>query len=253
MTDGDFLKTSCGSPNYAAPEVISGKLYAGPEIDIWSCGVILYVMLCGRLPFDDEYIPKLFQKINSGTYHLPAHLSEDARALLKSMLVVDPVKRITTTGIRQSAWFQKDLPQYLQPLPQTPGLELPPGDEVNHNQGQMGSGQVPNPVETDSAEEAILSKAEPGSVYVQDLGIVEPRIVDELCEKMAGFDRSSIWDALKKEGDNQIKVAYQLVRDHKRMLQDSESAIVHGFALCCDRLMGYTGGIRLVSDGYEAG
>ena len=64
MSDGDFLKTSCGSPNYAAPEVISGKLYAGPEIDVWSCGVIFFVMVCGRLPFDDEYIPNLFKKIN---------------------------------------------------------------------------------------------------------------------------------------------------------------------------------------------
>lgn len=73
--DGDFLKTSCGlfsfisylvqgSPNYAAPEVISGRLYAGSEIDIWSCGVILYVMMSGRLPFDDEHIPTLFKKIN---------------------------------------------------------------------------------------------------------------------------------------------------------------------------------------------
>lgn len=69
MTDGNFLKTSCGSPNYAAPEVISGKLYAGPEVDVWSSGVILYVLLCGKLPFDDDYIPTLFKKISRKWSH----------------------------------------------------------------------------------------------------------------------------------------------------------------------------------------
>lgn len=64
IKDGDFLKTSCGSPNYAAPEVIRGGLYTGPEIDVWSAGVILYVMLCGRLPFEDDEVQILFTKIS---------------------------------------------------------------------------------------------------------------------------------------------------------------------------------------------
>ncbi len=68
ISDGDFLTTSCGSPNYAAPEVIRGGIYAGPEIDVWSSGVILYVMLCGRLPFEDDNVHVLFNKITRN-YH----------------------------------------------------------------------------------------------------------------------------------------------------------------------------------------
>nr|AFN89137.1 sucrose non-fermenting 1 [Mesembryanthemum crystallinum] len=120
MRDGHFLKTSCGSPNYAAPEVISGKLYAGPEVDVWSCGVILYALLCGTLPFDDENIPNLFKKIKGGIYTLPSHLSPGARDLIPRMLVVDPMKRITIPEIRQHPWFQAHLPRYLAvPPPDT--------------------------------------------------------------------------------------------------------------------------------------
>ncbi|KAL5996466.1 SNF1-related protein kinase catalytic subunit alpha kin10 [Asimina triloba] len=120
MRDGHFLKTSCGSPNYAAPEVISGKLYSGPEVDVWSCGVILYALLCGTLPFDDENIPNLFKKIKGGIYTLPSHLSAGARDLIPRMLVVDPMKRMTIPEIRQHPWFQAHLPRYLAvPPPDT--------------------------------------------------------------------------------------------------------------------------------------
>jgi 5'-AMP-activated protein kinase, catalytic alpha subunit len=118
MRDGDFLRTSCGSPNYAAPEVISGHLYAGPEVDVWSCGVILYALLCGCLPFDDESIPSLFKKIKSGMYSLPTHLSQLAKNLIPRMLEVDPMKRITIPEIRLHPWFQHKLPPYLRHPPE---------------------------------------------------------------------------------------------------------------------------------------
>ncbi|PWN35183.1 Pkinase-domain-containing protein [Meira miltonrushii] len=207
MTDGDFLKTSCGSPNYAAPEVISGKLYAGPEIDIWSCGVILYVMLCGRLPFDDDYIPTLFKKINGGIYTLPSYLTPEAKHLLSSMLVVDPVKRITISEIRQLPWFQKDLPKYLQPLPPTPAAET---DGFNFGMTTEAKG------ESEKREE---SKDQRDREFISGLGYIEPEIVAELTEKMIGFGTEAVRQQLLEPGENQVKVAYQLVRDHKRMLQ----------------------------------
>lgn len=113
IRDGHFLKTSCGSPNYAAPEVISGKLYAGPEVDVWSCGIILYALLCGTLPFDDASIPNLFKKIKSGVCTLPTYLSAGAKDMILGMLVVDPMHRATIPQIRQHPWFQVHLPRYL--------------------------------------------------------------------------------------------------------------------------------------------
>ncbi|CAK1590467.1 unnamed protein product [Parnassius mnemosyne] len=117
MMDGEFLRTSCGSPNYAAPEVISGKLYAGPEVDVWSCGVILYALLCGTLPFDDEHVPTLFRKIKSGIFPIPEYLNKSVVSLLCMMLQVDPMKRATIEDVKKHEWFQKDLPEYLFPSP----------------------------------------------------------------------------------------------------------------------------------------
>lgn len=117
MMDGEFLRTSCGSPNYAAPEVISGKLYAGPEVDIWSCGVILYALLCGTLPFDDEHVPSLFRKIKSGIFPIPEYLNRSVVSLLCQMLHIDPMRRATIEDIKKHEWFQKDCPAYLFPSP----------------------------------------------------------------------------------------------------------------------------------------
>ncbi|XP_044447126.1 carbon catabolite-derepressing protein kinase-like, partial [Triticum aestivum] len=101
-------------------QVISGELYAGPEVDVWSCGVILYALLCGAVPFDDDNIPKLFNKIKGGFYILPNHLYDLAMDLIPRMLIVDPMKRITIREIRDHPWFQNRLPLYLAvPPPNT--------------------------------------------------------------------------------------------------------------------------------------
>lgn len=113
MSDGHFLKTSCGSPNYAAPEVISQKLYAGPEVDVWSCGVILYALMCGTLPFDDGSLPGLYAKIKNGVYTFPNYLSLAARDLISRILNVDPISRLSIPEICRHPWFQLRLPRYL--------------------------------------------------------------------------------------------------------------------------------------------
>ncbi|KAI8805349.1 kinase-like domain-containing protein, partial [Cladochytrium replicatum] len=102
-TDG-LLDTFCGSPFYAAPEMILGKKYEGPEVDIWSLGVILFALLCGHLPFDDENMKELYKKIASGSYTIPDYLMPNARHLIGRLITVDPKKRATLDEILQHPW-----------------------------------------------------------------------------------------------------------------------------------------------------
>eukprot|EP00128_Syssomonas_multiformis_P001303 Colp12_sorted_trinity150504_noHs@24901 len=108
----NLLDTFCGSPFYAAPEMVNGRKYFGPEVDIWSMGVILYALLCGCLPFDDSNVKALYQKISAGVYKVPPHLSKDSRALIRRMLTVDPSKRATIDELRLNDWVNVG---YLQP------------------------------------------------------------------------------------------------------------------------------------------
>ncbi|KAG9390590.1 Protein kinase domain [Carpediemonas membranifera] len=116
MADGDFLSTSCGSPNYAAPEVVSGKHYIGPQIDVWSCGIILFALLTGSLPFDDYKLPNLFAKIKKAQFHMPSCVNPMAQDLIRRMLVVNPDNRIKIDEIRRHPWFRQDLPLYIDHL-----------------------------------------------------------------------------------------------------------------------------------------
>jgi len=104
--EGDaLLKTACGSPCYAPPEMIQGKKYKGSLADIWSCGVVLFALLCGHLPFDDQSTTQLYKKITGANYSLPGHVSESAKDLIKRMLRVDPNKRYRVSDIVNHPWF----------------------------------------------------------------------------------------------------------------------------------------------------
>lgn len=94
-----LLETSCGSPHYASPEIVSGLNYHGSSSDIWSCGVILFALLIGRLPFDDDNMGVLLAKVRVGKFLMPPELTPQARELIRGMLTVDPEKRWTVSAI----------------------------------------------------------------------------------------------------------------------------------------------------------
>lgn len=125
------LSTFCGSLYFAAPELLNAKLYTGPEVDLWSFGVVLYVLVCGRVPFDDQSMPALHAKIKRGQVEYPNYLSHDCKNLLQRLLVTDPARRAAMPEILMHPWTNKgyDTPvdNY---LPHRPPLNLPIDMEV---------------------------------------------------------------------------------------------------------------------------
>ena len=106
--DGNnLLKTKCGSPSYAAPEIIKGKSYDGFKVDTWCCGIILYAMVCGYLPFEGETNKELFKSIVDCNPEYPDFLSNKCKKLLKQILVVDPEKRISIEDIKLNDFYLK--------------------------------------------------------------------------------------------------------------------------------------------------
>ena len=101
----DQLNTNCGSPLYAAPEIVRGQQYTGPEVDCWSVGIVLYAMLTGCLPFEGEGLKALYSKICQGDFSIPDHVSPEASDLLKGLICVNPNKRFTITQAKRHQWL----------------------------------------------------------------------------------------------------------------------------------------------------
>ncbi|XP_055073611.1 serine/threonine-protein kinase MARK1 isoform X2 [Misgurnus anguillicaudatus] len=122
FTIGSKLDTFCGSPPYAAPELFQGKKYDGPEVDVWSLGVILYTLVSGSLPFDGQNLKELRERVLRGKYRIPFYMSTDCENLLKKLLVLNPGKRGSLEQIMKDRWMnvgheEEELKPYTEPEP----------------------------------------------------------------------------------------------------------------------------------------
>ncbi|XP_077360863.1 MAP/microtubule affinity-regulating kinase 4 isoform X2 [Festucalex cinctus] len=121
FTLGNKLDTFCGSPPYAAPELFQGKKYDGPEVDVWSLGVILYTLVSGSLPFDGQNLKELRERVLRGKYRVPFYMSTDCEGILRRFLVLNPAKRCTLDQVMKDKWINsgyegEDLKPHIEPV-----------------------------------------------------------------------------------------------------------------------------------------
>uniref|UniRef100_A0AAQ5YFP6 Protein kinase domain-containing protein n=1 Tax=Amphiprion ocellaris TaxID=80972 RepID=A0AAQ5YFP6_AMPOC len=178
-----LLETSCGSPHYACPEVIRGEKYDGRRADVWSCGVILFALLVGALPFDHDNLRQLLEKVKSGVFHMPHFIPPDCQALLKGMIEVNPDKRLTLEAIQKHAWYQSGRNE---PCP-----EQPPPRRV--------------------CVKRILSLTD-----------LDPDVLESMYSLGCFRDRVKLTQDLTSEEENQEKMIYYLLLDRKERYPSCE-------------------------------
>ncbi|XP_076739005.1 serine/threonine-protein kinase BRSK1 isoform X2 [Maylandia zebra] len=178
-----LLETSCGSPHYACPEVIRGEKYDGRRADVWSCGVILFALLVGALPFDHDNLRQLLEKVKSGVFHMPHFIPPDCQALLKGMIEVNSDKRLTLEAIQKHTWY---LGGRNEPCP-----EQPPPRRV--------------------CMKRILSLTE-----------LDPDVLESMYSLGCFRDRVKLTQDLTSEEENQEKMIYYLLLDRKERYPSCE-------------------------------
>ena len=164
---GSLLSTPCGSPCYASPEMVSGKKYNGFKIDVWSCGIILYAMLCGYLPFEHKDNTVLYKKIMECKVDYPHHLSSRSKDMMRKILVNDLNKRIEISEIKKHPFYLKGKEIYQQEL----SYRTIPKQVTTNNEEQM----IYQPIQTEGnfIDKGLKDKMKSEKVYT------EPKVTKE--------------------------------------------------------------------------
>ncbi|CCH46392.1 Serine/threonine-protein kinase [Wickerhamomyces ciferrii] len=195
-----LLETSCGSPHYASPEIVTGKNYHGSPSDVWSCGIILFALLTGHLPFDDENIRKLLIKVQNGKFIMPNYLSKDAKDLIWKMLKINPNDRINIKDILNHPLLTK------------------------YNE----SPTISNSTKTNSIND-YYSKIDKLSLTEDD---IDSDILKSLSILFHGATQSLLISKLLESNSNPEKIFYYLLNDYKikhqiKDQQNSKIEILH--------------------------
>ncbi|PHH49961.1 Protein kinase kin1 [Ceratocystis fimbriata CBS 114723] len=181
------LRTFCGSLYFAAPELLQARAYTGPEVDIWSFGIVLYVLVCGKVPFDDQSMPALHTKIKKGVVDYPSWLSSECKHLMSRMLVTDPKQRASMQEVLTHPWMMKG---YSGPpesyLPTREPLKLPLDNDVinamtgfNFGPPEVIKSQLTRTIESEEYQRAVR-------LYQRDREV--PQAKDNEKKRGFGFD-----------------------------------------------------------------
>ncbi|KAM9113447.1 serine/threonine-protein kinase BRSK1 isoform 2-T2 [Pangshura tecta] len=178
-----LLETSCGSPHYACPEVIKGEKYDGRRADMWSCGVILFALLVGALPFDDDNLRQLLEKVKRGVFHMPHFIPPDCQSLLRGMIEVEPEKRLSLEQIQKHPWFLggRNEPEPEQPVPRKVSIRR-----------------------------------------IQSVSELDPDVLESMHSLGCFRDKGRLQQELQAEGENQEKMIYYLLLDRKERYPSCE-------------------------------
>ncbi|XP_072012863.1 serine/threonine-protein kinase BRSK1 isoform X5 [Engystomops pustulosus] len=187
-----LLETSCGSPHYACPEVIKGEKYDGRRADVWSCGVILFALLVGALPFDDDNLRQLLEKVKRGVFHMPHFIPPDCQNLLRGMIEVEPEKRLSLDQIQKHSWY---LDTFIGAF----------------NRGGKNEPEPEQPVPRKVSIRRIHSVSE-----------FDPDVLDSMHSLGCFRDKTKLKQELQNEDENQEKMIYYLLLDRKERYPSCE-------------------------------